>query len=232
MISPRKISSVWADPCVVVASGPSLTPEIAHRIRMARWSDQWRVIVVNDAYRLLPHADILYACDWGWWRHHAGAKDFSGERWTCHSNSQSFIDDKSLVAHEFDVNLVEARDGKDFSHSDCIHYGRPQPSSGFQAVNLALLMGSPLVVLVGFDGHAKNGKHFFGDHPPHLNRGTDEGYRQFARAYPPDSRILNATPGSTIEAYERVDLAEVLRDRGLHRHRPVADGSANRDCAA
>ena len=69
-----EIVSDWTgEPCIVVASGPSLDADTAHRVRMARWTDGWRVIVVNDAYRLLPRADILYACDARWWELHEGA---------------------------------------------------------------------------------------------------------------------------------------------------------------
>lgn len=234
MVSPQKISRCWEGrSCVVAASGPSLTPTVAHAVRMARWLNGWNVLCVNDAYRLLPHADMLYSCDWGWWKHHQGAKSFDGTRWTCHSTSTSVIDDKSQVAGEFDVNLIEAADGKGFSSDQQrIHYGRPQGSSGFQAVNFALLMGATRVVLVGFDGHAKNGKHFFGDHPPHLNRCDDNGYKDLGRAFVPDNRIVNATPGSSIEVYKFVDLEEALRDDSVHRDRPVPDSRSNRDCAA
>lgn len=234
MLQPPRINPDWdGEPCFVVATGPSLTSAVAQKVRFARWFDGWRVLCVNDAYRLLPHADILYACDWGWWKHHEGAPKFTGERWTCHSQSTDFVDDKSAVTGRYDVRLVRAVNGRGFSGDpQYIHYGHPQPSSGFQAVNIALLLGASPVVLVGFDGHATNGKHFFGDHPAHLNRGTDEGYREFAKAYPADERIVNATPGSTIEVYRRVDLEEVLRDRGVHRDRPVADARADSDRAA
>ena len=214
---------------MVVATGPSLTAEVAHRVRMARWLNSWRVVVVNDAYRLLPHADVLYACDWGWWKHHDGARAFYGERWTSHSFSLNYQDDKSLVAGQFDLNLVEAREGRGFAETgEFIHYGYPQPSSGFQAVNLALSMGVAQVVLVGFDAHTRNGKHFFGDHPEHLNRSDDSGYRDLGRAFMPDARVVNATPGSSIEVYQRVDLEEVLRDNCLHRNGSIAHAAASR----
>ena len=225
MLQPQKINPVWADsPCIVVASGSSLTADVARKVRFARWFDHWRVLVVNDAYRLLPYADILYGCDWGWWKHHDGAPKFHGERWTCHSNSMAFVDNKSAVVGTYDLRYVLAANERGFSDDPRqIHYGLPQPSSGFQAVNLALLMGASPIVMVGFDGHAKNGKHFFGEHPQHLNRGTDEGYREFSKAYPPNDRIVNATPGSTIEAYRFVDLEAILRDRRPDWNRPVID---------
>lgn len=191
------------------------------------------MLCVGDAYRLLPHADALYACDWSWWRHHKGAAKFDGERFTSHSTSGQFIDDKSIVADEFNVRLVPASNGAGFSTSEnFIHYGLPQPSSGFQAVNLALLFGASRVVLVGFDSHAASGKHFFGDHPDNLRNCTDAGYREFAKAFAPHPRIVNATPGSAIEAYEFVDLEEVLRDRALHRDGSVAECGEYRNGSA
>lgn len=198
---------------------------------MARWCDGWRVLCVNDAYRLLPHSDALYSADWAWWRHHKGAPDFSGERWSCHGTSMSYCDDKSLVAHEFDVNFVEARDGRGFSDGGYIHYGHPQPSSGYQAVNLALVMGAALVVLVGFDGHARNGAHFFGDHPKELRQCPDSGYREFSRAYMPDDRIVNATPSSSIEVYRFVGLEEILRAGSVYRNGAIPRSEADRGSA-
>jgi len=42
------------------------------------------VLAINDAYRLAPWADWLYACDDRWWRfhHEAVAAGFQGECWT------------------------------------------------------------------------------------------------------------------------------------------------------
>lgn len=232
-LNPARIDPIWQDePCFVVATGPSLTSDVIRAVRMARWLQGWRVLLVNDAYKVLPIADILYASDWTWWKTHEGAKSFQGERWTSHSQVQSLIDDKSLVASEYPLRLVAAATGKGFSTDGArIHYGSPE-HSGFQAVNLALLLGAAVVVLVGFDSHAPAGRtHFFGDHPPHLNRCKDEGYRHMARAYPPHERILNATPGSAITAYPSVDLDETIqRHSGLHRNRAESHAGADSHC--
>ena len=49
----------WAgDTCCILATGPSLTPDQAEYAK-----GKARVIAVNDAWRLAPWADILYACD-------------------------------------------------------------------------------------------------------------------------------------------------------------------------
>lgn len=234
MVELQKINPDWVgDPCIVMATGPSLTKEIAQKIRFARWFESWRVICVSDAYRMLPYGDILYSCDWRWWRHHNGAKEFHGERWTCHSTDASLIDDKSIVAHEYPIKLVQAAAGAGFSSDPSrIHYGDPS-HSGFHAVNLALLKGASPVVLVGFDCRVNGQSHFFGDHPHPLRQCPDEGYRHMAKAYPADTRVLNATQGSTIDAYEFIELDEAIRRYSRrYRDRPVADVAADRHCAA
>jgi hypothetical protein len=53
--------------CIVAATGPSFTAEVAEACR------GYPTIAVNDAYRLFPWADILYASDGAW---------FAGERWS------------------------------------------------------------------------------------------------------------------------------------------------------
>ena len=62
-------------PCVVVASGPSLTAEDVDYCR-----ERAAVIVVNDNYKLAPWADVLYAADPEWWDLHQGAPSFQGDR--------------------------------------------------------------------------------------------------------------------------------------------------------
>jgi hypothetical protein len=211
---------------IVVASGPSLTTSVVQSVRFARWMQGWRVVCVNDAYRLLPHADVLYASDMRWWRTHDGAKEFRGERWTSHSHSIGYVDDKSLVASEYGLRCVGAADGAGFSSDpQCIHYGNPA-HSGFQALNLALLFGAHRVILVGFDmRHVEGRAHFFGDHPTGLRTSNDAAYRDMARAYVPDDRIVNATPGSAITCYRNMQLDEAIirwPDRSLYRDGTVA----------
>jgi hypothetical protein len=207
----------------VAASGPSLTPQVAETIRGARWKAPWRVIVVNDAYKLLPWADLLYAADFSWWRTHDGAKSFAGERWTSHSQSTQVCDDKSLVAHIYDLNFVNAKHGKGFSSDPgYIHYGDPE-HSGFQAVNLALLMGAPKVVLVGFDYGYSDKAHFFGNHTEGLRQPTSGNYADMARAYRhvETDKIVNATPGSNLKRFPAMELSEALQwDDSLRRDWP------------
>lgn len=196
-------------PCIVAAPGPSLTREVAELCRGEM------VLAVNDAYRLLPGAFALYACDAAWWE--ARNPDFAGERWTSHSLSPR--NDKTMVAERFGLRVVEGADGIGFSRDPArIHYAN---NSGFQAVNLALLWGCDPVILVGFDMRAVGKRtHFFGNHKAPL-RDTPGSFGKwignFTKAaemlWHPRPTILNATPGSALRCFPMVDLADVLRER-------------------
>ena len=58
------IPALWPDqPVVIIGAGPSLTAVDA----LAAYRACPTVITVNDAYRLLPQAPVLYAADAQWW---------------------------------------------------------------------------------------------------------------------------------------------------------------------
>ena len=191
----QRISPNWNLPCVVAASGPSLKP-------LPRL-DGWRYIAVNDAYKLVPHADILYACDLAWWDCHKGVPEFAGERWSTHDDGTN-----SKAKCRWPLHLVRGEHKPGFSTDpEALHYGS---NSGFQAVNLAILKGATKVVLVGFDMRLVEGKsHFFGDHPAELRNRTD--YSPFVQPFRVAARdcpvpIFNATPGSALDCFPFIEF--------------------------
>lgn len=205
----QKIRPRWSDVCVVAASGPSLNEATA------RACSGFPVLAVNDAWRLFPSAEVLYACDGSWWDVHGGVPAFNGERWS--SQGDRAHNDKRVVAERYGLQLVRGRDEEGFSTDpDVIHYG---DNSGFQGVNLALhFMGwRGRVVLVGFDMRMVDGsRHFFGEHPQGL-RQTGPGYsiwpQKFARAaalLPAGIEIVNATPGSALTCFPMMKLEEAI----------------------
>lgn len=199
----------------MVAPGPSLNPEIAHRVS----GSGYRVIVCQDAYRLLPDADILYGCDAKWWNAHNGT-DFAGEKWSSH-NDRQLSDNKLEVAKRYDLNLVNGKPGQGFStNPKYIHYG---DNSGFQSVNLAILFGSTEIVLVGFDMRITDKSHFFGDHPSTLHQRNE--YASLAKMFKPldGVKIVNATPGSAIKCYPMVALNEVIPNDSVYRNGAVSN---------
>lgn len=207
----RRIDKRWTGFCIVAAPGPSLSEEIAQACK------GFPVVAVNDAWRRIPSAKVLYACDASWWDHHKGCLEFAGEKWSSHGNAMH--NNKHDVARRFGLNLVAGKDEEGFSLDPAlIHYG---DNSGFQAVNVAMhLLGRPRcgrIVLVGFDMRMVDGRrHFFGEHPPCL-RQTQDGYQKwpnkFARAaemLPFGIEIINCTPGSALTCFKTMDLRDAL----------------------
>jgi hypothetical protein len=232
LVQLQRIKPHWlGEPTIVAASGPSLTGEVVHRCRMARWERSWRVLTVNDACRAMPWADALYAADEQWWRARNAAETFAGVCFTCKQlGAESLMVDKGedFLRAFPSVQLIPARPGGNFSvDPDCIHYGEPE-HSGFQAINLAILFGARFIVLVGFDGRwVENRSHFFGDHPNTLRQISDEECRRVAKAYDHVNSpvpIWNATPESAITRFPLVTLDDALSDNSrLHRDRAESD---------
>jgi hypothetical protein len=188
----------------------------------------WRVLAVQDSYKLMPWADALYGCDEKWWNVHQTCNEFTGEKWSTH---EPLGNDKLAVADKFGVRLVEGIHCSEFSFdAGKIAYGA---NSGFQAVNLALLKGCRRIVLVGFDMRTVSGKaHFFGDHPKGLHNPSsfDDFARRFAAAakvLPKDVRIVNATPDSALTCFKMQPLEVALADDSVRGDRPVADAGAD-----
>jgi hypothetical protein len=178
---------------VVVATGPSLTNAAA------KACNGWPTIAVNDAYRLLPEADVLYSGDRHWWRYHGSVPSFRGERWAG--------DSVASMADELGLNIVPVVDEPGFSFQPgVLHSGG---NSGFQAVNLAIQFGATKIVLIGFDMH---GGHFFGDHA-FRGTGVRSPFEQFiwcfehaAAGLPEHITVVNCTPGSALKCFRHSEL--------------------------
>jgi hypothetical protein len=195
---------------ILIATGPSLTVE---DVELAR-SSNLPILVVNDAYRLVPDADLVYACDAEWWdRYHADVVVRTGDAvlWTTNKDAA----DKYRL-HHIPGNHHDAPNGVLFDVSGHgITYGG---NSGFQLINLAFVLGYRSLVLLGYDmGHASNEpKHFFGAHPAGLEKPSPYGewMRTFHKAAPimkaAGMRIVNASRKTRLECFERTTIDKVL----------------------
>lgn len=157
---------------------------------------------------MAPWADHLYACDAKWWRHHNGVPTFKGEKWT----QVGSHNDQDAVAQEYCLNTVPGRHEKGLGKGGCIHYGS---NSGYQAINLAYMLGATQIILLGYDMSGTG--HWFGDHPDPLNAGGD--FNRYARNFPSLARdleaegvtVYNCSRHTALECFERVDLQDALR---------------------
>jgi len=223
----QTIKSEWAkSPSVVAAPGPSLNEEQADLVRATGWP----VLVCQDAWRLLPWADKLYGCDCRWWNHYDGVPEFDGEKWSTHH--PGVANNKQAEQERYGLHLVKGRRAQYEGFSldpEVIHYG---DNSGFQAINLALLLGSPYIVLIGFDLSSKNGHHFFGKHEGSLH--NQEKFERWvpefdkaAEMLPPEITIINATPGTAMHSFPEMSLVQAIENHRMHSNgsepHPAAD---------
>ena len=191
---------------IVAASGPSLTAEV---VRVCNGES---ILAVNDAYKMFPRADVLYACDAAWWEVNRFVPDFTGERWTSHSLNPK--NDKTNFHNKDLFNIIAGSSAAGFSTNPAvIHYGN---NSGFQAVNLAILFGAAEIVLVGFDMRIVDNKsHFFGNHKTplrdsHSFLGWINDFNEANKRLKAGVRIVNATPNSALKCFPMVSLEEVI----------------------
>ena len=116
----------------------------------------------------------MYACDDHWWDRYVAEikRDFAGELWT-----QSVRSGK-----RYGINVWEGQSMPGLGRKK-IHFGN---NSGYQAINLAYLLGAKSIILLGFDMKRQAGKtHFFGDHPYHKNHQgpNDEVMQRWCRNF-------------------------------------------------
>jgi hypothetical protein len=193
----------WAGRTVIVAApGPSLTHETAGLVKGLP------TIVVNDAWRVLPWADVLFACDAAWWHFHRGVPGFTGERWSSHGVGN----DKLEVSLAYGITCIAGKAGTTFSRKPgLLHYGS---NSGFQGINLAIQFGAARILLVGFDMRVVDGRaHFFGDHPKGLKNADPRRFVTFfhqAAKQLTDVEVINCTLGSALTCWPIMPVEQAL----------------------
>lgn len=159
-------------------------------------------------YQLAPWADLLYACDHAWWAQYRPA--FGGLMVTQDARVSDLCDDVQRVPCNAEAP------GMSFDPYR-IHGGQ---NGGFQALNLAVLLGAGRVILSGFDmGAAPDGRrHAYPDHPAGMNNpdaGNFAGWRTaFAAAAPGLRRagieVINASARTALDCFPRAALEDVL----------------------
>ena len=187
--------------CVIVGTGPSAGTA---RLECSRG---WPCIAVNDAWRLIPWAQYLYACDRQWWNKHGATvrAEFLGECWTQDAGSAKAYG----IRHVTGVNFPGLSESRGTIHTNA--------HSGAQAVNLATLWGAKRLLLVGFDLQPVEGRrHYFGDHPPGLLNNSP--YAVFVRrwvAIAADLKrmgvsVINCSPVSALRHFPHQLIEDAL----------------------
>jgi len=188
---------------VIVGGGESFSAADARLIGMARNKDLIRVITVNDAVYPCWFADIAYACDIDWWKHHP-IPEFLGRKLRLDANPKKQVPPA-------DVETIKSL-GEHGLGKNGIYHGR---NSGYQALQVAFHLGASRICLVGID---MSGGHWFGEHPKGVRRGSPlraTMSRNFDHLGPLLAArgvdVVNASPISTIRAFPKVGLSDWLQ---------------------
>lgn len=98
---------------------------------------------------------------------------------------------------------------------DKIHYGiSGGGNSGFQAVNLAYIMGARTIILLGFDMF---GTHYFGRHPKCLNQHSP--FKEFIKSFETitkDVEIINCSRQTALTCFPIMTIESVLLSEPDH----------------
>ncbi len=193
---------------VLLATGPSLTPEVVATVKKYQDKGKIRVFGCNDSYRLAPWVDVFYACDDAWWNIHA--EDVLEQlQPNCHIWTQGR---KSALKYHLNYINGSYRNGLSLERNH-IHYGS---NSGFQQINLAVHYGITRFYLVGYDMQPTGGKaHFFGDHPARLQKVSPfKKFIEYFNTIQPEYKkaIVNCTPHSALPTFKRGNLEEELNN--------------------
>ncbi len=198
--------------CFILGGGPSLLDVPIWRLRQLK--SYGRVIVINDSYRLVPDADVLYFCDAHWWqaRNRDVEATFTGRKIiTMVGNGNSISDVISL--RNTGATGLETDPG-------AIRHGH---NSGYAAINVAAHFGCRQIVLLGYDMHVA-GTHTHWHDTPVRPVPPDMFERSLQRDMLPNFntlkaplekagvRVVNSTPASALTLWPYVPLKQVLNE--------------------
>ena len=156
----------------------------------------------------------MYAADYRWYAHHIAdiTRDFEG---TCWTQSEGWITNANVKVDpgQWGIKTLESVDEPGLSRKQgVLHRGS---NSGYQAVNLAYMMGATRIILLGFDMMMTGTqRHWFGDHPGSLNAASNylSFIRHFETIKPADYQleIWNCSRQTALDCFPKYNIDEVL----------------------
>lgn len=190
---------------LITGSGPSLQQADVDLVR----AHAEAVIAVNDSYKLVPDATVLYAADAKWWGWHKGCRD-------AHQVG-------AVKYPAFTGRLRYALSRTPYHDVQVLRRG---PQSGltldpgkvalglngvYQSINVAVHLGATRVILLGVDMH---GGHFFGKHPDNSAPPFSLCLQRFATLVGPLQTagvdVINCTPKTALTVFPCLSIAEAL----------------------
>ena len=200
----------------ILASGTSLTTKQCDTALDAGWA----CIAINETWRRAQRAEILYACDWQWWKERAPRPDeWSGLRitGTVAKNSNRPTLPGGMEWQAENLNYMPVRAGFGRLLWGGLELGAGQ-SSSFQAANLAVRCGARRLVLLGVDCHSENehwhGKHTHpeaSDQKPSLMKTWLKAWGFAAEDFKERGiECINCSPGSAVKCFPRMTVDDAV----------------------
>lgn len=194
----------WAgETVVIVASGPS-----AKDAQLEIAQGKARFMAINNSWNLAPWSDILFACDYLWWKTIPGWQEFGGLKLT--------TDIKAVREYGIaQVGLNKGDDRMEFQKLGTVGWGG---NSGFHCYNLAVQFGCKKIIFVGFDMTTRHGAHWHGQHPKGMNNPSPGNVERWRRAVDAPAekvaalgiKVINCSPISALVNYPKMTLEEAL----------------------
>lgn len=190
---------------IIVASGPS-----AKDVPLRDVKDEAKFIAINESWRLAPWADILFGCDYAWWRCVDGCRDFEGLKLSTEAKASGTKPWKIKP-----VGLNRGSDAMEFKKLGTVGWGG---NSGFHCYNLAVQFGCKKIIFVGYDMTVAHGEHWHGRHPKGLNNPSAGNVERWRRAVDAPAekvaalgiKVINCSPVSRLRNYPKMSIEEAL----------------------
>ena len=192
---------------VIMASGPSLCAEDVKVVRGWHRNGGGTAVVINTTFRMAPWADILYACDGGWWRvYGAEAEEKHKGRKYCYSETGRKYGAQSV--------RLQVGHGGLSRIPGTINSGG---NSGHQAIHLARDQGAKRIMLLGFDmAHTHGQAHWHGNHPPSLGNASNiknwiPHMNKLAQDLAAEGvEVINCSRHTALECFKRMPIDDAL----------------------
>ncbi len=204
----KKVAAV-SDVFICIGNGPSLTEEDLKFARKMQRDGRAKIIVINDAFQLVPDAWAVYGADYRWWRarHPDLMRVFPGRRFSV--DESAVADFKAEYVHCEDIH--KPLNGLSPSR-ESVRHGY---SSGFQAMHLARNLGAKLIVLLGYDYGATGNGHAA---PAAYSHAAASDFPIMVAAFNAAApelhvegvKVINATTESALTAFPRMTIKEAF----------------------
>lgn len=205
---------------VCAATGPSFTQAQADVITAAQAAGRCRVAVVNDAWGMLPTADLLYSANKWFDQYIADIRfcRFRGELWT----------QDQAAALKYSLQYIRSAREPGLNRTPgVINQGntpdgyrpRAHGNGAYQLAGLLYHFGVRRMIWVGLDMQRTGGKaHYFGEHPATLSRvhAFPEWIYTFGILADDLERagvdVLNCSASTALHCFRRAALADALSE--------------------